>query len=58
MGGVSVDYRHRGAGAGACGVPSGLRGLVDVAAKVGMHRLREEPIVVEVNEDSVNKVGS
>jgi len=56
--GVSTDALPRDAGAGGSRVTAGLAAVVDLASKAWMNRLRDEPIVVEINEDSGVHVGS
>lgn len=56
--GVATDDLPRDAGAGGSRVTAGLAAVVDVAAKQWSNRLRNEPIVAEINEDSGINVGS
>ncbi len=56
--GVATDELPRDAGAGGSRVTAGLATVVDVAAKAWMNRLRDEPIVAEVDGDSGVHIGS
>ena len=56
--GIGTGDLPREAGAGGSRVTAGLAAVVDVAAKAWMNRLRDEPVVAEINEDSGVHVGS
>lgn len=56
--GVSTGDLPRDAGAGGSRVTAGFAAAADVAAKAWQNRARDEPIVVEVNDDIGPPVGS
>jgi putative selenate reductase molybdopterin-binding subunit len=56
--GVPTDRLPRDAGAGGSRVTAGLAAVVDAAAKAWGSRLREEPVVVELDEGIDPLVGS
>jgi CO/xanthine dehydrogenase Mo-binding subunit len=56
--GVATDRLPRDAGAGGSRVTAGLAAAVDAAAKAWGNRLRDEPVVVELDEGIAPNVGS
>jgi CO/xanthine dehydrogenase Mo-binding subunit len=56
--GVATDRLPRDAGAGGSRVTAGLAAVTDAAAKAWGSRLRDEPVLVELDEGIDTRVGS